>query len=72
MDQPDGPLLAVVYVEVNGDWEGFYERSVALNKTPTPADGSESTPISGRHDLVIVFTHPGGAGGLMNLDALQF
>ncbi|MEQ9407365.1 MAG: PQQ-dependent sugar dehydrogenase [Fuerstiella sp.] len=72
LDQPDGPLLAAVDVEVNGDWEGFYERSIALNKTPTPVDGSESTHISGRHDLVIVFTHPSGAGGLMNLDALQF
>ena len=73
-DNADGPLLAVVDVEVNGNWEDFYERRVDLKTSigsVGSADGS-SAPISGQHDLVVVFTHPGGAGGLMNLDAIDF
>ncbi|MFO0870342.1 MAG: carbohydrate-binding protein [Pirellulales bacterium] len=65
MDQPAGPLLAQVPVEVNGHWEKFYERTVAL-RLP---DGQ---PCTGRHDIIIRFTHPQGAGGLMNLDAIYF
>ncbi|MFM7073587.1 MAG: PQQ-dependent sugar dehydrogenase, partial [Planctomycetota bacterium] len=60
LDKPDGPLLATVPVEVNGHWEKFYERVVEL------------PPTSGRHDLVVRFTHPGNASGLMNLDSLHF
>ncbi len=60
LDKPDGPLLAAVPVEVNGHWEKFYERVVDL------------PPTGGRHDLVVRFTHPGNASGLMNLDALHF
>lgn len=71
-DQPNGPLLAAADVEVNGDWEGFYERSVTLNKDQLVAEGEEAGTMSGHHDLIIVFTHPTGAGGLMNLDSLEF
>ncbi|MEI7700851.1 MAG: PQQ-dependent sugar dehydrogenase [Planctomycetia bacterium] len=57
---PEGELLGKVDVEVNGQWEQFYERVVTL-----PA-------MAGRHDLWIQFTHPQQAGGLMNLDSVEF
>jgi hypothetical protein len=60
LDQPDGPLLATVPVEVNGQWEKFYDREVDLPAT------------QGRHDLIVRFTHPGNASGLMNLDSVHF
>ncbi len=60
IDKPDGDLLATVPVEVNGAWEKFYEKTVDLPET------------KGRHDLYIRFTHPGQAGGLMNLDSIHF
>jgi cytochrome c len=60
LDKPDGPLLATVPVEVNGHWEKFYERTVDL------------PPTRGRHDLIVRFTHPGNASGLMNLDTVHF
>ena len=52
--------VAEVPVEVNGQWEQFYERTVDIGKR------------AGRRDLFIRFTHPGQAGGLMNLDAIEF
>ena len=60
MDQPDGQLLASTEIEVNGQWEQFYDRTVAL-----PA-------IEGRHDVIVRFVHPQEAGGLMNLDSVSF
>ncbi len=60
VDQPDGPLLGSTEIEVNGQWEQFYDRTVAI-------DAPE-----GRHDLIVRFTHPGNAGGLMNLDSSNF
>ena len=60
LDAPDGPLLAATPVEVNGHWEKFYDRTVPIAVT------------TGRHDVFVVFTHPAGAGGLMNLDSLAF
>lgn len=60
LDKPDGPLLATVPVEVNGQWEKFYDREVDLPAT------------QGRHDLIVRFTHPGNASGLMNLDSVHF
>ncbi len=60
LDQPDGPLLASTEIEVNGQWEQFYERTIDL------------MPAEGRHDLVVRFTHPNQAGGLMNLDSVHF
>ena len=57
---PEGELLGTVDVEVNGQWEQFYERVVTL-----PA-------MAGRHDLWIRFTHPQQASGLMNLDSVEF
>ena len=60
LDAADGPVLATTPVEVNGSWETFYDRAVPLPAT------------TGRHDVVVVFTHPAGAGGLMNLDSVTF
>ena len=60
LDQPDGSLLASTEVEVNGQWEQFYERTIDL------------MPAEGRHDLIVRFTHPNQAGGLMNLDSVHF
>ncbi len=50
---PDGELLASVPVEVNGNWEQFYERT---------AEVPEST---GRHDLFIRFVNEKNQGGLI-------
>lgn len=60
LDKPDGDLVATVEVEVNGDWEKFYERVV------------EFPALEGRHDLVVRFVNPQNQGGLMNLDSIQF
>ena len=60
LDQPNGELLATVPVEVNGAWEKFYEKTTEVPET------------KGRHDLIIRFVHPGNAGGLMNLDSVNF
>jgi cytochrome c len=60
LDGPDGELLATIPVEVNGAWEKFYEKSVDLPET------------KGRHDVYFVFVHPNKAGGLMNLDSINF
>lgn len=57
---PAGQLLAEVPVEVNGNWEQFYERIVRI-----PAQ-------TGRDHICIRFTHPAQAGGLMNLDLIHF
>jgi cytochrome c len=60
LDQPGGELLATADVEVNGNWEQFYDRKVALKKS------------SGRHDVIVRFIHPQQAAGLMNLDSVHF
>ena len=60
LNQPDGQLLASTEIEVNGQWEQFYDRTVEL-----PA-------IEGRHDVIVRFVHPQEAGGLMNLDSVSF
>ena len=60
IDAVDGPLLATVPVEVNGQWEEFYERSATW------------APVAGRHDVYLRFTHPQQAGGMMNLDSLHW
>lgn len=60
IDSPEGPVLATVPVEVNGHWEKWYERTAELPET------------HGRHDVFVRFIHPSQAGGLMNLDSVQF
>ncbi len=60
LDAADGPLLATIPVEVNGEWEQFYQRNTAWEG------------VTGRHDVVVVFTHPQQAGGMMNLDSIRW
>lgn len=70
LDKPDGELLATVPVEVNGQWEKFYERTVEIDAKTN--EKSESASKLGRHDLIFRFVHPNKAGGLMNLDSVNF
>ena len=60
LDEPNGELLATTEIDVNGQWEQFYDRHVDLPKT------------TGCHDVIIRFVHPQQAGGLMNLDSIHF
>ena len=59
-DAPDGELLGSTPVEVNGNWEQFYDKSVELPE------------LTGRHDLFIRFVNEKNRGGLMNLDSVNF
>ena len=74
IDSAEGRLLGAADVEVNGSWEEFYERSVVFDHATSITSDSEetSTPVTGRHDLIILFTHPNKASGLMNLDSIKF
>ena len=56
----DGKLLGAATIEVNGQWEQFYDKWIEL-----PAERE-------RCDLYIVFVHPQRASGLMNLDSITF
>jgi cytochrome c len=60
LDKPDGPLLGKASVEVNGEWEKFYEKTVELVQT------------KGRHDIFVRFVNEKNTGGLMNLDSIYF
>lgn len=57
---PDGELLGGTSVEVNGQWEEFYDKTIEL---PTTV---------GRHDLYVRFVNEQRQGGLMNLDSIHF
>lgn len=57
---PDGKLLGKADIEVNGQWEQFYDKWIEL-----PAERE-------RGDVYVVFVHPQGASGLMNLDSITF
>ncbi len=56
----DGPLLGSTSVEVNGEWESFYEKRIALK------------PSEGRAEVFIVFKNTANRGGLMNIDSITF
>lgn len=56
----DGKVIGKASIEVNGQWEQFYDKRIEL-----PADRE-------RGDLYVVFVHPQGASGLMNLDSITF
>lgn len=56
----DGPLLGETSVEVNGDWESFYEKVVSWQ------------PVDAKEDLYFVFRNEAKPSGLMNLDAIEF
>jgi cytochrome c len=59
-DHVDGPLLGSTTVEVNGEWEKFYEKSIDLAQSED------------RADIFLVFKNPKNRGGLMNIDAVEF
>ncbi len=59
-DAVDGPLLGSTDIQVNGDWEAFHEKTIALPET------------TGRCDLYLVFKNANNPGGLMNIDAIEF
>ncbi len=56
----DGPILGKTSVEVNGDWLGFYEKTIDLKPTDT------------RGDLYVVFKNAKHRSGLMNIDWIEF
>jgi cytochrome c len=55
----DGPLLGQTSVEVNGQWEKFYDKTFPLEQG------------QGQDDLFVVFKNFEKRGGLMNIDSLQ-
>jgi cytochrome c len=56
----DGPVIGKMRVDVNGDWDGWYERSMAIE------------PTVDRADLVFEAINPQNRGGLMNIDSVRF
>lgn len=60
LDKPDGPLIATAPIEVNGNWEAWYDRDVEIAAT------------KGRHDLFVRFVNAQRQSGLMNLDSIYF
>ncbi len=60
MDKIDGPLLAKIHVQPNGDWENWRDE-LADFKTTT-----------GLHDVFVVFVKEDRADALMNIDSIYF
>jgi len=56
----DGALLGQATVEVNGQWEEFYDKVIELE------------PSTGTDDLFFVFQNEKNRGGLMNVDSITF
>jgi cytochrome c len=56
----DGPVIGKIRVDVNGDWDGWYERSTKLE------------PTQDRADLYFETINPTNRGGLMNVDWVRF
>ncbi|MDC0317588.1 PQQ-dependent sugar dehydrogenase [bacterium] len=56
----DGELIGKATVEVNGQWEEFYDKIITLE------------PTTGTDDLFLVFQNEKNRGGLMNVDSLKF
>jgi cytochrome c len=56
----DGPVVARVTVDVNGDWDGWYLRTAPIAPTPD------------RSDLYFECVNPKNPGGLMNIDWIRF
>jgi cytochrome c len=56
---PDGPELGRVKVEVNGSWDGWYERSVDLDRRRE------------RCDLYFETVNPNNRSALMNIDWIR-
>lgn len=60
LGSPTGKLIGETSVEVNGQWEVFYDKVIEL-----PAERE-------RGDLYVIFVNDQKAGGLMNLDRVTF
>jgi cytochrome c len=56
----DGPVVARVTVDVNGDWDGWYLRTAPIAPRPD------------RSDLYFECVNPKNPGGLMNIDWIRF
>ena len=56
----DGPVIGKIRVDVNGDWDGWYERSMKIEPTAQKAD------------LYFEALNPTNRGGLMNIDSVRF
>jgi len=56
----DGQLLGRSTIEVNGQWEEFYDKIITLE------------PTTGVDDLFLIFQNEKNRGGLMNVDSLTF
>lgn len=56
----DGPVIAKVHVNVNGNWEDWYEVSSAVSDAPK------------RSDVYFQCVNPDKPGGLMNIDSIRF
>ena len=56
----NGKILGKATVEVNGQWEEFYDKIITLE------------PTTGTDDLFLVFQNEKNRGGLMNVDSLTF
>jgi cytochrome c len=57
---PKGEPIGVVSVEVNGQWEEFYQKMIPIEA------------VSGSHDVYAVFVNEKNRGGLMNIDWVEF
>jgi cytochrome c len=62
-DAKDGPILGKIPVEVNGDWDAWYERTlpVSLDKQVIQVT-----------DIYLEFVNERNRGGLMNIDWVRF
>jgi cytochrome c len=56
----DGPVIGKMQVDVNGDWDGWYDRSMKLE------------PTAQRADLFFEAINPQNRSGLMNIDSVRF
>jgi len=59
-DAADGPLVASFELEPNGAWEDWFDLEAKIRDPGGP------------HDLFVLFSNPGAAGGLMNIDSMEF
>jgi hypothetical protein len=56
----DGPELGRIRVDVNGDWDGWYERTTQVTDPPE------------RCDVFVETLNSENRGGLMNIDWIRF
>lgn len=80
----DGPVLGRLSVDVNGDWDGWYEKSCEIKKPLEAKSGTTTTPNTQTEpqgktsssqdiaDVYFVFVNEKNRGGLMNLDSIRF